>query len=285
FLRFKPKGRDNAILIGEPVDPSVDVGAATINGDDVEVNIYSGSSILEPGQKTDRKETIGTLLSPVSREEAGTIRCIGLNYKQHAEEVGMQIPSEPTVFLKPAESLADPWPAPTIIPKFTIKDNCADYESELAVIIGKTCKDVSESDAMDYVLGYTACNDVSSRKSQLSQSQWSFSKGFDGACPIGPVLVTRDSVKDPKEFKVTGKKNGKVMQQCGCDDLIFGIPKLVSFVSSGTTLKPGTVIITGTPAGVGISCKPPEWVQNGDVFSVEITPYIGTLATKYINEE
>lgn len=118
---------------------------------------------------------------------------------------------------KPQTSLADPWPAPTVIPKHTIKDDCADYESELAVIIGKTCKNVPKEKALDYVLGYTACNDISSRVSQLNQSQWSFSKGFDGACPIGPTLVSPKSIPDPSKLKMRGLLNGKVVQESGLE--------------------------------------------------------------------
>jgi 2-keto-4-pentenoate hydratase/2-oxohepta-3-ene-1,7-dioic acid hydratase in catechol pathway len=148
-------------------------------------DVYSGISVLNPGDSTSKTEYIRTLLSPLSASEVGTIRCIGLNYAQHAQEAKMAIPTIPTVFLKPNTSLADPFPAPTIIPKHALKDDCCDFESELTIVIGKSCKDVSEAEALDYVLGYTAANDVSSRASQFAQSQWSYSKGFDGACPIG----------------------------------------------------------------------------------------------------
>lgn len=119
--------------------------------------------------------------------------------------------------MKPSTSLADPYPAPTIIPKHTLKDESCDFESELVIVIGKKCKNVSEADALDYVLGYTASNDVSSRASQFAQSQWSYSKGFDGACPIGPVIVSKDLVPDPGMLKLRGLKNGRVLQECGCE--------------------------------------------------------------------
>lgn len=118
---------------------------------------------------------------------------------------------------KPQTSLADPWPVPTVIPKHTLKDDCADYESELAVVIGKTCKNVSKEEALDYVLGYTASNDISSRVSQLNQSQWSYSKGYDGACPVGPTLVSAEIFKDPSKFKMRGLLNGKVVQESGLE--------------------------------------------------------------------
>lgn len=186
---------------------------------------------------------------------------------------------------KPATSLADPWPAPTIIPKHTIKDDAADFESELAVIIGKTAKNVSEDDALDYVLGYTACNDISSRKVQMSQSQWSYSKGFDGACPIGPTLVSPKLINDPAKLHMRGLMNGKELQNSGLDDLIFNVPKLISFCSQGTTLLPGTTIITGTPAGIGWGREPRELLHDGDEFVVEILPHIGSLYNVMENEK
>ncbi|KAM3079453.1 hypothetical protein ACMFMG_005884 [Clarireedia jacksonii] len=280
LVRFIPKS-SNEVLIGQPTDPEIDVGAAIVDGNDVRVDVYSGSSVLDPGSSTGTTKEIGRLLSPLAESEVGTIRCIGLNYAQHAQEVKMAIPDLPTVFMKPSTSLADPYPAPTIIPKFTVKDDCCDYESELVIVIGEKCKDVSEADALNYVLGYTAANDVSSRTSQFAQSQWCFSKSFDGACPIGPVLVSKELIPDPSKLRVKGKKNGKVMQDCGTDDLIFSVSKIVSFLSQGTTLLPGTIILTGTPAGVGNGFEPKEYLREGDTFAVEISPYIGTLMTKF----
>ncbi|KAK7432755.1 hypothetical protein QQZ08_000615 [Neonectria magnoliae] len=285
LVRFVPKSNPSKILIGQPVDKDVDVGIAVRKGQEVAVSVFSGSSVLSPGSDTGSTETIGRVLSPLAQNEVGTIRCIGLNYKQHAAEVKMDIPTIPTIFMKPNTALGDPWPAPTILPKLTQVDDCGDYESELAVVIGKTAKNVSEADALDYVLGYTACNDVSSRTSQLNQSQWSFSKGFDGACPIGPTLVLKSLIPDPSKLWIKGLKNGTVLQDCGIHDLIFSVPKLVSFLSQSTTLPAGTVIITGTPAGVGLVRKPKETLRDGDEFAVEILPHIGTLVNVFENEQ
>ncbi|KIV93338.1 hypothetical protein PV10_04556 [Exophiala mesophila] len=286
LVRFIPRSDSSKILIGQPQDESIDVGLALRKGQDVSVDVFSGSSVLSAGQPTGTSAIIDKILSPVSQTEAGTIRCIGLNYKQHAAEVGMALPSVPTVFLKPDTSLADPWPAPTILPKLTYQDDCGDYESELAVIIGKTAKNVSEADALDYVLGYTAANDVSSRTSQFAQSQWSFSKGFDGACPIGPTIVSKSLIPDPSKLHLRGIKNGdQVLQDGGVDDLIFSVPQIVSFLSQGTTLRPGTVIVTGTPAGVGVGRKPKVTLKEGDEFAVEILPHIGTLVNVFENEK
>jgi len=285
LVRFVPKDDESKILLGEPVDPTVDVGLAVRNGDEVKVNVYSGSSVLDPGSPTGETAVVGRVLSPLAKKEIGTIRCIGLNYKAHAAEASMTIPSIPTLFLKPDTCLADPWPAPTIIPKHTLASDSADYESELAIVIGKEAKNVTEKEAMEYVLGYTASNDISSRASQFAQTQWCYSKGFDGACPIGPVLVARDVVRDVGVLRLRGLKNGKVLQESGLTDLIFSVPQIVSFVSQGTTLQPGTVIITGTPAGVGFAKKPQELLHDGDEFVVEILPHIGSLVNVMKNEE
>ncbi|KAF5597868.1 bifunctional 4-hydroxyphenylacetate degradation enzyme [Fusarium pseudocircinatum] len=284
LVRFVPKSAPSSILIGEPVQASLDVGLASREGKDIAINVFSGRSVLSPGSRTDRTESVERLLSPLAQEEVGTIRCIGLNYVQHAKEVKMDIPTIPTLFLKPNTALGDPWPAPTLLPKITQNDGSGDFESELAVVIGKAAKNVSEENAMDYVLGFTAANDVSSRVSQLNQSQWCFSKGFDGACPIGPTLVSTSEIPDPSKLHIRGLKNGKVMQDCSLDDLIFSVPKLVSFLSQGTTLPAGTVIITGTPAGVGMGRNPKETLSHGDEFRVEILPHIGTLVNTFENE-
>lgn len=203
---------------------------------------------------------------------------------QHAQEIKVDLPSVPTVFFKPNTTIADPWPAPTVLPRITQADNTGDYEAELAVIIGRQCKNVPEAEALEYVLGYTACNDVSSRGSQFAQSQWCFSKGFDGSCPLGPILVSKALIPDPGNLRVRGLRNGEVMQDCGTSDLIFSIAKLVSFLSQGTTLPAGTVIITGTPAGVGAGKEPKVTVKAGDEFAVEILPHIGTLINVFENE-
>ncbi|KAI8659025.1 hypothetical protein NCS55_01181600 [Fusarium keratoplasticum] len=283
LVRFIPKSDPSSILIGEPSQEDLDIGLATRDGKDVAVHVFSGKSVLSPGSRTDRTESVERILSPLAQREVGTIRCIGLNasapYVQHAKEVNMDIPTIPTLFLKPSTSLGDPWPAVTLLPKITQNDGSGDYESELAVVTGKAAKNVSEEEAMEYVLGFTAANDISSRVSQLNQSQWCFSKGFDGACPIGPVLVSPSVIPDPSKLHIRGLKNGKVLQDCSLD-----IPKLISFLSQGTTLPAGTVIITGTPAGVGMGRKPRETLEHGDEFRVEILPHIGTLVSTFQNE-
>ncbi|KAJ5651029.1 uncharacterized protein N7484_004752 [Penicillium longicatenatum] len=280
LVRFVPKSNPAKVLIGEPVDPQLDVGLAVYQGKDVSVRPFSGSSMLNPGSITGSTESIARILSPLAKTEVGTIRCIGLNYVSHAKEMSLPLPDVPTLFMKPSTSLADPWPAPTVLPKITQKDNTGDYESEMVIVLGRDAKDVPESEALSYVLGYTAANDVSSRTAQMNQSQWSFSKGFDGACPIGPVLVSAALMPDASKFKIRGLKSGRVMQDCPLTDLIFSVPQLISFLSQGTTLPAGTIILTGTPPGVGAAKTPKEFIKAGDEFAVELLPHVGTLINK-----
>ncbi|KAJ5093118.1 Fumarylacetoacetase C-terminal-like protein [Penicillium angulare] len=280
LVRFIPKSDPSKVLIGEPVDAQLDVGLAIYKGQEVSVRPFTGSSVLTPGEATTGTEVVERLLSPLAQKEVGSIRCIGLNYVSHAKEMSLALPDYPVLFMKPSTSLADPYPAPTILPKLTQTDNTGDYESEMVIVIGRDAKDVSESEALDYVLGYTAANDVSSRTYQMNQSQWCFSKGFDGACPIGPTLVSAKLIADVGKLQIRGLKNGNVMQDCPLTDLIFSVPKLISFLSQGTTLPAGTIILTGTPPGVGAAKKPQEFIKSGDEFAVELLPHVGTLINK-----
>ncbi|OTA69525.1 hypothetical protein K449DRAFT_384476 [Hypoxylon sp. EC38] len=277
LVRFIPRRNVPRPLIGQPVDSDIDVGKAVHDGDAVEVRVFSGNSVLNPGSPTGETEVISRILSPVSAEEVGTIRCIGLNYANHAKEANMKVPDVPMMFMKPATALADPWPVPTVIPRHTLKDDCADYEAELAIVIGRACKNVTAKEALNYILGYTAANDVSSRASQIAQSQACYSKGFDGSCPLGPVLVSATVMPDPSKFTIRGLKNGEVMQSSGLSDMIFDCAELVSFLSQGTTLPAGTIILTGTPAGVGFGKKPPAYLHDKDNFVVELLPHVGSL--------
>ncbi|TKY86965.1 hypothetical protein EX895_003642 [Sporisorium graminicola] len=277
LVRFHPSSSPDQIHVGEPVDAEVDVGQAVFNSRDVLVNIFSGTSVLEPGRPTGEQSTIGQLLSPLTQKEVGTIRCIGLNYVEHAKEAGLDIPSVPTVFLKPDTALAGPWPQKTLVPKSLLQDDAADHEAEVAVVIGRTCKDVDEQSALSYVLGITAANDVSSRKAQFAQSQWCYSKGFDTSCPIGPALVHINAVKDLSKVSIQGKVNDDIVQKSDLSDLIFSIPKIVSFLSRGTTLPAGTLILTGTPAGIGWTASPRRTLQDGDTFTVTVSNGVGSL--------
>lgn len=215
---------------------------------------------------TDETAVIKKLLAPIV---ARNILCIGLNYKQHAAETGAKIPEYPILFMKSLGALQNP-NDPIVIPR--IEPLQVDYECELAVIIGKTAKDVSRDVALDYVLGYTCANDVSGRNWQKAKGggQWCRGKSFDTFCPLGPYLVTADEVPDPNNLRIKTILNGDVMQDSTTADMIFDVRELVCFLSQGTTLPPGTVILTGTPPGVGFARKPPIFLKHGDEVVVEI---------------
>jgi len=160
-----------------------------------------------------------------------------------------------------------------------------DYECELAVVINRRCKNVSRAEALDYVLGYTCANDVSARDWQrsLGGGQWCQAKSFDTFCPLGPVLVTKDEIPNPNNLRIKTVLNGEVMQDWTTSDMVFDVPTLIEFLSASKTLLPGTVILTGTPHGVGFARKPPVWLKSGDTVSIEIEK-IGTLTNPVVNE-
>lgn len=209
--------------------------------------------------------------------------CIGLNYRKHAEEGGQKIPDHPVLFIKGANSLLNPG-EPIELPT-KLKSNEVDYECELAVIIGKSCKNVSREKALDYVLGYTCANDVSARDWQknMGGGQWCRGKTFDTFGPLGPCLVTTDEITNPNTLKIKTVLNGETVQDWNTEDMIFDVPTLIEFLSGSTTLLPGTVILTGTPHGVGMARKPPIWLKAGDSVSIEIEQ-IGTLTNPIIDE-
>lgn len=203
--------------------------------------------------------------SPVARPSK--IVCIGLNYARHAQETGAKIPEEPIIFFKSTTALVGP-DDDVIIPKNSIK---TDWEVELAVVIGKKASYVEEADAMDYVAGYCLHNDVSEREFQLERGgTWDKGKGCDTFAPIGPFLVTKDEIKDSHKLRLWLKLNGEMLQDGNTDDLIFGIPKLVSYISQFMTLLPGDIISTGTPSGVGLGFNPPKYLKPGDVMELGI---------------
>ncbi len=205
-----------------------------------------------------------TLLAPVPRP--GKIIAVGLNYLDHARETKMEIPQWPILFAKFTSSINGP-DAPVILPK---DDPQGDYEAELAVVIGRTAKAVSESDAMNYVAGYMPLNDVSARRWQFADKQWVRGKSPDTFCPTGPWLTTRDSVPDPHALYIRLRVNGDTVQDSNTSNLIFRIPKLIEFISEAITLEPGDIIATGTPDGVGVFRKPPVFLKPGDVMEVDI---------------
>jgi 2-keto-4-pentenoate hydratase/2-oxohepta-3-ene-1,7-dioic acid hydratase in catechol pathway len=208
---------------------------------------------------------------------------VGLNYRRHAAESGVKIPEFPVLFAKGLNTVQHPGAAieiPTTLPSDEV-----DYECELAVVIGKPAKNVKRNRALDYVLGYTCANDVSARDWQLKKGggQWSRGKFFDTFCPLGPCLVTTDEITNPNALRIRTVLNGETVQDWNTNDMIFDVPALIEFLSASTTLLPGTVILTGTPHGVGMAAKPPRWLRPGDNVMIDIEN-IGQLANPVILE-
>lgn len=220
------------------------------------------------------------LLAPI---DPPTIYCIGLNYLYHAEEGGMAKPEHPILFMKSPSSVQNPGD-PIEIPVHLASEQ-VDYEAELAVVIGKKCKNVSRQEALEYVLGYTCGHDVSARDWQLKYggSQWCRGKTFDTFCPLGPCLVTTDEIPNPNDLGIRAILNGETVQDWNTNDMIFDVPTLIEFLSGSTTLLPGTVILTGTPHGVGMARKPPVFLKAGDEVVIEIDR-IGQLVNPVIAE-
>jgi len=204
------------------------------------------------------------LLAPVPRP--GKVICIGLNYRDHAEESGMEIPTRPLVFSKFPTSVVGPG-GDVRIPPGSVE---SDYEAEFGVIIGRRASRVTTGNAMDHVLGYTNINDVSARDFQFADGQWQRGKACDTFCPMGEYIATRDEISDPHALRIRLRLNGETMQDSNTDQLIFQVPELIASLSEFTTLEPGDVIATGTPPGVGFARKPPVYIRPGDVMEVEI---------------
>jgi 2-keto-4-pentenoate hydratase/2-oxohepta-3-ene-1,7-dioic acid hydratase in catechol pathway len=195
------------------------------------------------------------------------ILCVGLNYRRHAVEAGMAIPTTPVIFGKFANSLAAHGDVVSLPPV----DFKYDYEAELGVIIGAEARDVSVEAALGYVAGYCCANDLSARGAQLATSQWMIGKMLDGFLPLGPYLVTADEVPDPQALQIRGLVNGAVMQDSATSDMIFTVAEIISHLSRHCTLKPGDVIITGTPEGVQMGFTSPTWLTSGDAVTIEIS--------------
>lgn len=202
--------------------------------------------------------------APVPRP--GKIVCIGLNYHDHAQEIGLAVPKTPTIFSKFSSCVIAPG-EPVVIPASSAQ---VDYEAELAVVIGRRATHVDANRAYDYVLGYTAFNDVTARDFQFGDVQWQRGKSCDTFAPMGQTIVTADEIPDPHTLRITLELNGVVMQDSNTSELIFQVPQLIEFITSSITLEPGDVIATGTPPGVGYARNPPVFLKPGDVMEVGI---------------
>jgi 2-keto-4-pentenoate hydratase/2-oxohepta-3-ene-1,7-dioic acid hydratase in catechol pathway len=190
--------------------------------------------------------------------------CFGRNYKAHAEEGGAAPPSEPLLFIKASSCVTDP-DALIVLP--AVAPSHVDYEAELAVVIGKPARNVDRAEALSYVLGYTCANDVSARDVQARDGQWSRAKSFDTFGPLGPWIETE---LDPSRLRIQGRLNGTIMQDTSTADMIFDVSFLISYLSRCMTLLPGSVLLTGTPAGCAFARTPPTWLSPGDTYEVEI---------------
>jgi len=229
---------------------------------------------------SDETEEIGEYLSPLVPVN---IFALGFNYGKHAEESEVSYPENPVIFIKATTSLTG-HEKPILLPKAGPVE--VDYEAELAIIIGKKGKNIPVEKALDHIFGFTCANDVSARDWQFhkQKNQWTRGKSFDTFCPLGPYLVTRDEVKNPNDLEIRSLLNGKVMQDSNTSDMFFSVEEIVSDLSRSITLVPGTVILTGTPAGVGFARVPPVYLRAGDRISVEIKG-LGVLSNPVIMED
>ncbi len=229
--------------------------------------------------KTEERLHIKQWLSPLNPT---AVLCIGINYKAHAVETGMKLPEYPVLFMKnPASVIGHQ--TPIVLPASCRNPLQVDFEVELAVVIGKAAKNVTVENALAYVAGYTVANDVSARTWQANAGarQWVRGKSFDTFCPMGPALVTPDEVSNPDGLEIKCVLNGHIMQESNTSDMIFSTKKLISYLSEDTTLLPGTVILTGTPSGVGFTRNPPVFLKPGDRVEMTIEK-LGTLTNTVI---
>jgi 2-keto-4-pentenoate hydratase/2-oxohepta-3-ene-1,7-dioic acid hydratase in catechol pathway len=248
LIRFLDEG--GALRIGEP---EAEGKARLLRG-----------GPLGPWETTDELVSIGRLQSPI---DPVNLICIGRNYRAHAKEGGAEAPSEPQIFSKLTSSVIAHC-APIHLPREAPDE--VDWEAELAVVIGREARGIPEAEALDHVLGYTCANDVSARDCQKRRDlQWTRGKSFDTFCPLGPALVIDPTIR-PNELHICSRLNGETMQDASTDQMMFSVPFLISYLSHQFTLLPGTVILTGTPAGVGFARKPPVFLRPGDTITVEI---------------
>lgn len=268
LISFAKNGGSAAgIVKDEGVFPLADLGYA-----DAMAFIAAGEPALATAERTIGKLpgknlpplSSVRLLAPVPRPPK--ILCIGLNYRDHAQEAKMEIPSVPTVFAKFSTAVVGPG-APIMISSATEKP---DYEAEFAVVIGKGGERISAKHWQDHVFGYTILNDVSARDVQLATSQWTLGKSLRTFAPLGPHIVTRDEIPDPHALGIRLSIAGETLQQSNTRELIFGVPELIEYLSRFITLEPGDIISTGTPAGVGLGRTPPRWLRAGDEVVIEV---------------
>lgn len=259
---------DNRLLYGQ-YEPDHPDQATILDGD-----LFAGPDV------TSQTAKVKQILAPVT---PCNILALGLNYRRHADETKMPYPEVPIIFSKATTSVIGHQET-ILLPD--AGDKMVDYEGELAIIIGKEGKNIPAEKARDYIFGYTCANDVSARDWQMQkqQGQWYRGKSFDTFCPLGPFIVTKDEIADPNNLTLKTTVRGKTVQNSNTADMIFNIPAMISFLSHSMTLLPGTVILTGTPEGVGFSRTPPLFLSPGDVVSVDIEK-IGVLTNPVALED
>ncbi len=246
------------VVIGEQVHEAVPDTAGIMG-------VKAGSSVAD----VNGIEFLPAVLAP------SKIICIGLNYRDHAAEAGLDLPTHPLVFMKYPSALTAHGTT-VVIPTFVEKP---DWEAELAVVIGRECTSVPASRALDHVAGYTCMNDVSARDVQSSESQWVRAKSFDTFAPLGPWITTADEIPDPQRLTISCTLSGTVVQNSNTEQMVFSVAEIIEFVSRNATLLPGDVIATGTPPGVGVGMKPPRFLADGEEMTVEIES-IGRLTNQ-----
>lgn len=262
-----------------PSFPATIIEGITLGFDFVEQTrkLVDAAQKAENGERFKRAFTVITWLAPIPRTPKN-IMCIGKNYSDHAKEMGAeQAPEDLVVFTKsPTAIAADE----TTLSVHANKTDSLDYEGELAIVIGKRGKDVPKAMAYDYVFGYTIANDITARDLQERHKQYFLGKGLEGACPMGPYLVSKDEIPDPHVLSIVTKVNGEVRQNGSTKDMIFTVEDIIATLSKYVTLEPGDVILTGTPAGVGKGMNPPTYLKAGDEVKISIEG-IGTLANRF----
>lgn len=237
-------------------------------------------SVFDKFEISSQEIKVKKLLPPVSPPN---ILGIGMNYKTHAAETGIKPPDIPVMFIKATGTLIGP-EDPIVLPRAGPYQ--VDCEAELAIVIGKTAKNVSKEEAMNYILGYTCANDVSARDWQIrkQKTQWTRGKSFDSFCPVGPWVITKDEILAPHNLGIQSDINGKIYQDSSTSDMIFDIPTIVSNLSQSITLFAGTIILTGTPHGIGFTRVPPVFLKDGDIVTIFIEK-IGHLTNTVVSEK
>jgi 2-keto-4-pentenoate hydratase/2-oxohepta-3-ene-1,7-dioic acid hydratase in catechol pathway len=275
FRRSTSAAPEPGVLQKDAVYPLTPLGYA-----DAESFIAAGEKALASTQAmTSQSASVPLssvqLLSPLLHPQR--IFCVGLNYQDHAKESKMAVQAVPTIFMKLPSAITGP-DSDIVLPTNSTQP---DYEAELAVVIGRSARNVTRDNWRQYVFGYTILNDVSARDVQLATSQWTLGKSFPTFCPIGPCVVTADELKDPHSLDVRLTIDGETMQQANTRDLIFDIPAVLGYISAIVPLEPGDIVSTGTPKGVGLGRTPPRWMRPGEEVVIEISG-IGRLVNKTV---